>query len=238
MHFRSLLPVRLPSRRASLGLSLIVFASTLGSVGCMDYSLTSLYVEPSAGACIYPGGTVQFTAYGTYTKGGHTAETKNITSQVSWSTDLPDLATVNSSGLVLTNSNGIGLTNVKASAAGEFGVVWGSAPVTVKTTCVSGSNRTMSAIRILPGDQNLAGVGDTSQLVAVGRYTAAPLSSEITSRVTWASSDPQIVKVTPDGLLTAVGTGEATITASQTNELGQVVMSTEKIHVGSGSEAP
>jgi trimeric autotransporter adhesin len=228
----------LPMRRASLvGLGLIVFASMLGTEGCLTYKLTSLYVEPNGGACVPPGGTAQYTAYGTYTEGGHTNETKDLTDAVTWSTDLPELATVNSTGLALAATNSIGLTDVKASAEGEFGLIWASAPLTVSESCVSGSGavRTLSAIRILPGDETLRSVGDTSQVVAVGRYSGQPVSENLTSKVTWASSDTRVATVTAGGLVTAAGAGDATITATRTSAVGTVVTATEKIHVGGGS---
>jgi|HubBroStandDraft_1064217.scaffolds.fasta_scaffold48115_3 hypothetical protein len=230
MRFRNILPVRMLSRRASVGLGLVVLISTLGINGCVSYRLTGLYVEPSAGACIPSNSTAQFTAYGIYTESGHAADTRNITDIVTWTTDLPELATVDSSGLA-TSSSAIGLTNVKASAQGEFDLVWSSAPLTVKSDCVSSSVRTLSSIQILPGDQKLSSIGDTSQLVAVGQYPIAPFSDDLTSQVTWKSSDPQVATVSAAGFVSATGAGETVITASRTTAKGTVVIATEKIQV-------
>lgn len=230
MRFRNILPVRTLSRRASVGLGLVVFISTLGINGCVSYRLTGLYVEPSAGACIPSNSTAQFTAYGIYTEGGHAAETRDVTDLVTWTTDLPELATVDSKGLA-TSSSDIGLTNVKASAQGEFDLVWSSAPLTVKSTCVSSSVRTLSSIQILPGDQMLSSMGDTSQLVAVGQYRLAPFSDDLTGQVTWKSSNPQVATVSAAGFVSATGAGETTITATRTTAKGTVVTATEKIQV-------
>lgn len=235
MQFRSLLPVRLPSRRISLGLSLIAMTSMLGTSGCLDYSLTGLYVEPSGGACIYPDPafTAQFHAYGTYTEGGHSTETRDITNKVAWSADLPGMVTVSSGGLVTPTGNEVGFTDVSAVAQGEFGIVKSSAVVTVKTTCVSstGAIRTLSSIRVLPGDQSLL-VGDTSQQLAIGHFSVAPFSDDLTGNVVWSSSNPQVAKVSAAGLVTATGEGDAVITVTKTNSSGLAVTSTEKIHVG------
>jgi len=240
MPLLKILPVRAPSRGASLGLALVLFASLLGTNGCISYDLTGIYVEPSGGACVYPGFTAQFTAYGTYTEGGHAMVTKNITDQASWKIDLPNLATVNSSGLVTTTGAAIGLTDVIASAQGEFGTVFSSAPLTVETDCVSSSGavRTLSSIHILPQNQTLQSVGDTSELVAVGRFAIAPFSSDLTRQVAWESSNPRVATVSASGLLTAVGAGEATITARRTLSSGAIVTATEKVQVGSQSPQP
>lgn len=239
MPFRSFLPVRLPSSGASLGLGLIALTSMLGTSGCMSYKLTGLYLEPSAGACLYPdpSGSAQFHAYGTYTEGGHSMETRDISSQATWSVDLPGMAMVSSTGLVTPTGNEVGHTNVYAKAQGEFGVVQSSAVVQVRTDCVSstGAIRTLSALRILPGDQSLL-VGDTSKILAIGHFSIAPFSDDLTDTVVWSSSNPQVARVTPQGLVTATGTGDAVITVSQTNKLGQVVTSTEKIHVSGNPE--
>ncbi len=227
----------MPSRLASLGLSLIVCAAMLGTNGCISYKLTGIYVEPSAGACIYPGFTAQFTAYGTYTESGHATVTKNITDQASWTVDLPNLATVNSSGLVTSTGTAIGITDIIASAPGEFGTVRSSAPLTVETNCVSSSGavRTLSSIHILPANQNLLSAGDTSQFVAVGHFAIAPFSDDLTRQVTWQSSNPQVATVDAAGVVTAVGAGEATITARQTLSDGMMVTGTQKVQVDSGS---
>lgn len=235
MHFRSFLPARLPSRRVSLGLSLIAFASMAGTNGCVDYRLTGLYLEPSGGACVYPAPSfsAQFHAYGTYTEGGHSTETRDITNQVTWSDDLPGMATISSSGLATPTGNEVGHTDVYARTEGEFGVVQGSAVLQVMTNCVSttGAVRTLSSLRVLPGDQTLL-VGDTARLMAIGHYSVEPLSDDLTSHVVWSSSNPLVANVSAVGVVTATGEGDAVITATKTNSSGLAITSTEKIHVG------
>jgi hypothetical protein len=226
-------PLHLPSRYASLGLGVVVLASMFGTTGCMSRKLTGIFVEPSAGACLYPGFSVQFHAYGLYTEGGHATVTTDITDQATWFVDLPDLATVSSTGLVTTTGNGIGLTNVTAKAQGEFGVVQASAPLTIKTTCVSGAVKT--PLLVLPGDQNLSSTGDTLQLVAVAHYAATPYSEDVTAKTRWESSNPQVANVNAAGLVTAVGEGDTVITATRALPNGSLITSTEKIHVGGGS---
>jgi uncharacterized protein YjdB len=77
----------------------------------------------------------------------------------------------------------------------------------------------------------LSSIGDTSQLVAVGQYPIAPFSDDLTSQVTWKSSDPQVATVSAAGFVSATGAGETVITASRTTAKGTVVIATEKIQV-------
>lgn len=234
MHFRRILPRRLPSRALSMaGLGLLAFATMLGTDGCISYKLNGLDVEPNAGACIAPGSTAQFTAYGIYTESSHANETIDITDSVHWSTDLPELATVNSSGLATAGTSFVGLTNVKASTQGEFKLLWKTVPLTVSTSCVSGSGavRRLSSMHLV-GETTLRSVGDTTELVAVGRYSSEPLSGNLSGEVKWTSSDPRVATVSPQGLVTAVGAGDATITVTRTNELGAVVTGMQQIQVG------
>jgi uncharacterized protein YjdB len=239
MRLRGILPFRMLSRPVLAGLGLVVLISMFGVNGCMSYKLTGVYVEPSAGSCIVPGSTAQFTAYGTYTEGGHSTKTENITDEATWTTDLSEVATMSSStpGLAIAGTTFTGLTNVKASAQGEFGLVWSSAPLSVGTNCVSnsGTPTTLSGIRILPGDQKLGSIGDTTKVVAVGLYSRSPFSRDLSEQATWTSSNPEVAKVSPGGLVTAVGAGEATITATQKTDQGAVVIDTIKVDVGSTS---
>lgn len=72
-------------------------------------------------------------------------------------------------------------------------------------------------IRVSPATQALA-VGQTTQLTAVGTYGNANHAStqNVTSLVTWTSTTPAVATVSAAGLVTAVGAGTTTITASAT----------------------
>ncbi len=66
------------------------------------------------------------------------------------------------------------------------------------------------------------------QLRALGNYIQPPVTKDITSQVTWASNDTQMVTVTPTGLLTATGLAcgnslvSATITTNHSS-MGAIV---------------
>lgn len=67
---------------------------------------------------------------------------------------------------------------------------------------------TVSSISVIPADQNIL-VGSQLQFTAMD-----DLGNDITSSVTWSSSDPSVVSITADGLATGLADGEATIEAT------------------------
>lgn len=63
-------------------------------------------------------------------------------------------------------------------------------------------------------------IGLHAQLTALGTYVHPPVTKDITSQVTWASNETQVISITPAGLITVVGEacGGSEITATvQTN---------------------
>jgi hypothetical protein len=75
----------------------------------------------------------------------------------------------------------------------------------------------LDSVQVTPPAQALA-VGQTVQLTATGTYgNANHLSTQnVTSLVTWSSTTPAVATVSAAGLVTAVGAGITTITASAT----------------------
>jgi len=103
--------------------------------GCgHEKQLVSIAVQPASETFLLPNplSQVQFTAIGTYI---HPPETKDITNQVAWKTDSPQLITVTTGGLVSPTGQGCGTANLTASLDHGTGpnnsLVMGSATVTV-----------------------------------------------------------------------------------------------------------
>ncbi len=93
---------------------LVVAAALLVQVGCgHPTQMTGISITPTAATVIGrgAGATVQYTAYGTFI---HPAETRDVTKQVTWTSAIPDVATVQN-GLV-TSGIGCGTTIVTATA--------------------------------------------------------------------------------------------------------------------------
>ena len=74
------------------------------------------------------------------------------------------------------------------------------------------SPRTLSSLAITPANPSLV-VGNSQQLTATGTYSDGG-TSNLTSSVTWSSSDSNITTVSASGLATSVAIGTAMITAT------------------------
>jgi hypothetical protein len=158
-------------------------------------ALTS--IATSAAATAPAKGTKdQLTATGGYTDGS----TSNISSSVTWTSSNPSVATVSSTGLLTAVSQGT--TNVSASENGVTSTplqitVGPAALVSIAVTDPSSS---------LPTKLN-------EQLTATGTYTDGS-TQNLTSKVTWTSSNAQVATIGVTGSLTATGRGTDTVTAS------------------------
>ncbi len=121
---------------------------------------------------------------------------------VAWAARTPSVATV--SGTTLTTAVatavGIGQTWIVASA----GAVRDSALLVV-------ANRA-AQVAITPATVSLASLGDTVRLTAIARNELGNVIAGAT--VEWASANPAIVSVSTGGLVTAVGTGSTTVSAT------------------------
>jgi len=88
----------------------------------------------------------------------------------------------------------------------------------------------LSSIAVTPASPADLAVGSTQQFTATGTYSDGSVA-DITSQVTWASSDPAIASISPTGLATGVTAGNTNITASASG----VISPTTPLTVSSGS---
>ena len=225
----------LVSPRVALGVGAVTLVALLGGTGCgLSYSLTGIYVEPTD-ACLYPGSTAQFTAYGTFTEGGHSMVTRNISSQVTWTTSLSDLATVNTSGLATAGTSYVGNTPVTATTEGEFGILVSSANLVVSTSCTTSTSIAKPAFHIVPASVTLNQAGDTERPLAIAESQTGGAQTDMTRNVAWTSSNPQVATVDRTGLITGVGSGDATITAAGKTPNGETISATQTVHSGASN---
>jgi len=233
MKTQSFGPSALVSPRVLLGVGLVLSLSLFGGTGCgLTYSLTGLIVEPATGdTCLVPGVSAQFKAYGTYTEGGHTSETRDITDQVTWSATIPAVATMNSSGLATGVNDGT--TSILAEAAGEFGNVTAVSNVVVESPGCTGFSPTTAkpfSLSIIPGNQNLTTAGQTARLLAIATYGIGGRTADLSRQVSWESSDAKVATIDASGLLVAVRPGDAVISATAKTSNGEVVSTTQTVH--------
>jgi len=165
-------------------------------------TLVSIAINPST-ATIPFGTTQQFTATGTYTDG----TTQDLTQTGHWSSTVATVATIsNTTGSAgLATSVGTGTTSISITS----GTVSASATLTVNPAA-------LVSIAINPANPSVA-LGATQQFTATGTYTDNS-TQDITSTVTWSSSDATIATISNTlgsyGLATSAGVGSATISAT------------------------
>ncbi len=199
-------------------------------LGCGSTAqLSSISVTPSSATIPNVGGTAQFQATGTFSNGKTgTQYTQNMTNQVTWSSSVPSVASVNSAGLA--TAVGIGTTSI--TATGGNGSLNSAAILTVSNGAIS---NTLQSIDVIPATQTVNSPGETAQYIAIGNYSGNPSTQDLTDQVTWSSSDVLIATINPSGLATGIGdcaTGQTTITALAPANSGTAVTGTAIFSTG------
>jgi hypothetical protein len=201
--------------------------------GCAtNAALTSIQVSPGT-ATVGAGNTAQFTASGTYENSKKGSEyTQNVSGEVTWSSSVVSVATINSAGLATGVANGT--TTITATD----GAIVGTATLTVSGTG-GGTGNTLTSITVIPaaGLQVVQDAGETAQYIAIGNFTGTPATQDLTDQVTWSSSDVRVATINSAGLATAVGScpggGITNITALAPPSSGGAVTGTSNLTVGS-----
>jgi uncharacterized protein YjdB len=130
---------------------------------------------------------------------------------VSWSSNNPAVATVdNSTGLVAALAAGTTTLTATTGTLSTFNTLTVTAPPLISIT-------------VLPANSTIAS-GATVQMTATGVYTDTNLNKDITSSVTWSSSNPAAVTVNATtGVATGVAAGSAMISAVSGGVTGTTV---------------
>src|SRR5208283_414683 len=162
----------------------LVMASCSSNSTSTSSTLSSIAVVPKY-VLLANGATQQFNAAANY--GNDTVA--DITSSATWASSNPAFATVSSSGLV-TQLASTGTTSITASLNGVT-----SNSVTLSSTPVL-FDIALSETGTLSGMP----VGSTQQFSATGDY-ADGSTGNITSQVTWTSSNPAAATISSSGLL-------------------------------------
>jgi hypothetical protein len=169
-----------------------VTSSTILTVG--QAAVVSIAVTPSS-ISIALGYTQQFTATATYSDG----TTQDITQSASWTSSVPNVATVNSVGFassLLPGTTSVSATLGSVTAAGVLTV---NPPVPVSLT-ITPPNATVF-------------VGGQQQFAATLTYSDGSIV-DVSSSVTWSSSNPAVANVGGTGLAVGLAGGSITIGAN------------------------
>lgn len=175
--------------------------------GCRGFfvnpTLTSVAVTPTS-ASLIQGQTQQLVLTGTYNDGS----TKDLTGSATWTTSASGIATV-AAGLVkaaATISNPPG----SATITGTSGAFSSTSTITVNTG-------PLTAITITT-PTSTAAAGSTVTFTALGTFTGSAQQQDITSLVTWISSNTTVIATITGGSgavsSTATSGSTTTVTAS------------------------
>ena len=165
-------------------------------------TLASIAVTP-ANPSIPRGLTQQFVATGTFTDGS----TQVLTSTVSWSSTVATVASIANTGSPgLATGLSTGTTTIRAVQ----GSVMGS--TTLKVT-----DAVLVSLAVTPSSVSIPR-SSTQQFTALGTFSDTSVV-DLTTQVTWTSSDPNVVAISnaalSQGLATGLDHGMVTITAAK-----------------------
>jgi hypothetical protein len=196
---------RLSFLRLPCSISLIAIAAFLFLPGCGQFfppadQIVSLQISP-LNTVIMPSGTQQYTATATF--GNNT--TGDATNTVTWTSSATNIANINTAGLATAGTT-LGTTTITAKS----GSVVASTGLTV-------SNQTVNSVTVTPSTLTLTS-GQTQQLTAQATLSNNG-TQDVTGSATWSSSNTAVATVS-GGLVTAVASGTATITATYGGKSG------------------
>ncbi len=193
----------------------MVTATVMNVSGSTPVLVTPAVLQAIAVTPVNPqvplGTTLQLHATGTFSDN----TTQDLTNSVAWSTSDNTVATVDNmkqKGVVA----GIkaGASTIGASQGGVMG-----------TTVASVTPAVLQSISITPNNPSIA-KGTTQQFTATGLFSDRT-TQDLTSSVTWASSDPSASISNANGtkgLATGASVGMSTITATQNGVTGMAVL--------------
>jgi|SRR5215469_16850929 len=165
-----------------------------GSFFVSNSTIVSITISPSS-PTVQVGGTEQFVATGTRADGA----TEDVSTGAAWSSSQPGVATIDSAGLATAIS--VGTTTIKAKyQRGEAETFLTVASGTLNSISISPTNATIS-------------VSSAQQYTATGTYSDGT-KRNITTSVTWSSSNSAVATISSTGVATGLASGGTTIRAT------------------------
>jgi len=187
--------------------------------GGTSEQFTAVSIIPGSQSLSASGGSGQFIALAT---SGSTGLLENVTNSpnMTWTSSIPSIATVSSTGLV--SGVAVGTSTITALLTNTDNSVV-SANATVSVTLTAAPEPLLS-LTIVPGSETVGNLQDTGQFLAIGTFSDVPFVRDVTNdpSTTWISSFPDSFPVntnaggTPSasaGIVTAYASGSATIIA-------------------------
>jgi uncharacterized protein YjdB len=195
--------------------------ATFTVVGGTSEPITALTVTP-ASQILSVNEQGQFLAVGTSGSSGLQQDVTH-SPQLSWTSSIPSIASVNSAGLVTGVSPGTSTITAEWKNP-DNSIVSAAATVTVNTTTAP---EPLLSLTIIPSSITVGNLQGTGNFMAIGTFSTPPVVRDLTNSVIWLSSEPNSFPVNtnsnppnpgaPGGIVTAYGTGGAVIIAEATD---------------------
>lgn len=167
-------------------------------------TLSSLAVTP-ASPSIAKGTTKQFTAIATYSD----STTQDVTGTAAWTSSNVNVATVSAAGLATGVNPGSSTTTATLSGKSD-------------STTLTVTSASLQSIAVTPANPSVP-AGNQRPFTATGTYSDGS-TQDITTTVTWASSNASLATISnaagSKGVATGVAQGSVTITATLSNVTG------------------
>lgn len=205
--------------------------ASLTVTGGSNTGYTALSLIPSSQSISASNQTAQLIALGTNGAGSVLDVTDS--SQVTWQSSYPSVATVSATGLITGVSQGSStitalLTNPDNSVV--------SATATVSVSLTTPAEPILS-LEIIPSSITVNDFNLSGQFIAIATYSTAPYVRDVTNSAstTWLSSEPNFFPVSENtgggagasaGIVTAEGAGGATIIAESASKDGTIQTAT------------
>jgi uncharacterized protein YjdB len=207
----------------SSGGTAVTGTATFTVTGGTTQQFTAISITPNSQALSASGQTSQLVALGT---SGTTGLQQDVTNSsiVKWTSSIPSIATVSSTGLVTGLSAGNDtITALLTNPDGS--VVSTTATVAVSITPAP---EPLLSLTIIPSTLSVANLQGTGQFLAIGTYATPPYVRDLTNspNLTWISSFPNDFPVNSNsggnsgasaGIVTAYADGSAVIIAEAKN---------------------
>jgi uncharacterized protein YjdB len=201
-----------------------ITATSEGKTGTATVTVTAPALVPVATVTVAPSTLpLQVGQTGTLTATTRDAANNVLTGRtITWSSGSPGVATVAPNGTVTAVAPGS--ATITATSEGKTG----TAAVTVTAVPVA-------TVTVAPTSADLT-IGGTQQITATPRDAQDnPLTGRV---ITWQTGNSAVATVTQTGLITAVGAGNTTVTATSEGQVGTVAVAVAPPAVGTVTVAP
>jgi len=194
---------------------------------------TAVTILPSSQTLSSLGQTAQFIALAT---SGTTGLQQDVTNsaQLMWTSSVPSAGSISPTGLAKDVAAGNSL--ITAELTNNDGSVV-SDTATLATT-LTAQPQDLLSLTIIPNSLSVLNLQGTAQFLAIGTFATPPYVRDLTNSATWITSAPNVFPVTTNasngvtsgsqngGVVSAYGSGGASITAEATGRDGTIQTAT------------